>query len=175
MQRSVNRRPAGQGDWGGRQAVASIGIVDVTLVLQVRPAQVAVKCAAQSIYHCRIRLQAHALLQAAHEYAGNLLPLLGQAGFPLYDGGHYQRFVRGFIRQIRGPVLPLLVQHLEHADMGASQQLKIGGIAGKMIGVGKEQTLRTRVGFHQLVQPAVLRACQHRHQGGLLRQHRQRL
>src|SRR5690606_28809459 len=86
-------------------------------------------------------LQAHVLLQAAHEDAGNLRAFFGKAGFLLDDRSEDERLVGRIEGQARITCRPQSVHDLVHPPFGAAQELQIAGAAGEEVGVREKQAL----------------------------------
>ena len=141
--RSQQRFPAGHGDRCRRQAIDNVGIVRRRLT-QMLPADTPLIGITHTIDHGWIGLQAHADLQAAGEHAGNLIPLMRYAGFPLDDRGKDQRLVGRFYRQVFRTLFPYASQHILHALIGAQQNVAVTHAQGVLIGIREEQTLRMR-------------------------------
>src|SRR3546814_3232339 len=71
-------------DWSSDVCSSDLGVVG-RVGKQVGLAQVARVRAAHAVDHRGIGLQAHAQLEPAHEHAGDLRPLVRDAGFLLDD------------------------------------------------------------------------------------------
>src|SRR5690606_6402138 len=101
----LDRRRAGERDRGRRQAEARIRVVR-RVPLEVAAANVAVVRVAEAVDDGRIRLQAHAALQAPHEHPRDRAPFPVERGLLLDDGRENQRLVRRADRDVLGPPRP---------------------------------------------------------------------
>ena len=128
---------AGQGDGGGGQAVAGVGVVG-GVALEVGAADAAVIGAAHAVNHGGVGLQAHALVEAVDEYGGHVGAVFFVGGFFFDDAGHGEQLVGVLIRQIAGTVAPGGLQLALHAAVGKAVDLQIAAVVVDFVAVGEE-------------------------------------
>src|SRR3546814_6137113 len=83
-----------------------------------------------------------AQLEPAHEHAGDLRPLVRDAGFLLDDRREHQRFFLRRQRQVRVARLPRRVERLVEGVVRAPEQVEVAVAPGVGVGLRQESPLR---------------------------------
>ncbi len=134
-------RTAGIGDWARRQRRNGVGVVRCRAI-NIRTADGAPErrlAADNAVDDRRVGLQAHLLVEAVVEDAGDARTFIGAARFLLHDGGERHEFARVAQGQILGAAIPDFVENAALFARHARNERFTGGAAIDAVGVRQNE------------------------------------